>query len=38
MISKHLKTNDKEKLLKETRDKRHILYRGIKIKITANFL
>lgn len=38
VISKLLKTDGKEKILNEATGKRHIIYRGIKIRILANFL
>lgn len=33
-----LKTSDKEKILKSSREKRHITYKRIKVKITIDFL
>lgn len=37
-IIKFLKTSDKEKILKSSREKRHITYKRIKVKITIDFL
>lgn len=36
MIAKLLKASDKDKILKIAREEKHIIYRGTKIRMTAD--